>query len=107
MRDAPVDASDIHNNHHAQYRKRAQPSVPNPPFSFTKCRLFVGAIACGLLTDILGRKTVWQLSIFGVSIATLLLASSPNWKAVNVWTALCGLFGGGNCMYILLKERDQ
>ncbi|KAL4767244.1 major facilitator superfamily domain-containing protein [Aspergillus nidulans var. acristatus] len=58
--------------------------------------LFVGAIACGLLTDILGRKTVWQLSIFRVSIATLLAASSPNWKAVNVWTALWGLFGGGN-----------
>ena len=54
--------------------------------------LFVGAIACGLLADILGQKTVWQLSIFGMSIVTLLAASSPNWKAVNVWTALCGLF---------------
>ncbi|KAL3434039.1 major facilitator superfamily domain-containing protein [Aspergillus tetrazonus] len=28
-------------------------------------------------------------------LLTLLAASSPNWKAVNVWTALCGLFGGG------------
>ncbi|CBF84020.1 uncharacterized protein ANIA_11365 [Aspergillus nidulans FGSC A4] len=56
----------------------------------------VGANACGLLADILGRKTVWQLSIFGVSTVTLLAASFPNWKAVNVWTVLCGLFGGGN-----------
>ncbi|KAL4748347.1 hypothetical protein BDW72DRAFT_214851 [Aspergillus terricola var. indicus] len=60
--------------------------------------LFVGAVACRLLADILGRKIVWQLSIFGVSIVTLLAASSPNWRAVNVWTTLCGLFGGGNCV---------
>ncbi|KAL4906962.1 hypothetical protein BDW74DRAFT_167020 [Aspergillus multicolor] len=58
--------------------------------------LFVGAVACGFIADIVGRKIVWQLSIFGVSIVTLLAASSPNWAAINVWTALCGLFGGGN-----------
>ncbi|KAL2816972.1 major facilitator superfamily domain-containing protein [Aspergillus granulosus] len=58
--------------------------------------LFVGAVFCGLLADLLGRKMVWQLSIFGVSIVTMLAASSPNWAAVNVWTALCGLLAGGN-----------
>lgn len=62
--------------------------------------LFVGAVTCGLLADLIGRKLVWQLSIFGVSIVTLLAASSPNWAALNVWTSLCGLFGGGNRMHI-------
>ncbi|KAL3490022.1 major facilitator superfamily domain-containing protein [Aspergillus germanicus] len=58
--------------------------------------LFVGAVFCGLFADLLGRKLVWQLSIFGVSIVTMLAASSPNWAAVNVWTAFCGFLGGGN-----------
>ncbi|KAL4805427.1 major facilitator superfamily domain-containing protein [Aspergillus unguis] len=58
--------------------------------------LFVGVITCGVLADLLGRKLVWQLSIFGVSIVTLLAASSPNWAALNVWTSLCGLLAGGN-----------
>ncbi|KAL4884968.1 major facilitator superfamily domain-containing protein [Aspergillus karnatakaensis] len=58
--------------------------------------LFVGAAVCGLVADILGRKMVWQLSIFGVSIVTLVAASSPNWAALNVWTSLCGLLAGGN-----------
>ncbi|OJJ61376.1 hypothetical protein ASPSYDRAFT_56700 [Aspergillus sydowii CBS 593.65] len=58
--------------------------------------LFVGAVTCGLLADLVGRKLVWQLSIFGVSIVTLLAASSPNWAALNVWTSFCGLLAGGN-----------
>lgn len=70
--------------------------------------LFVGAVTCGLLADLVGRKLVWQLSIFGVSIVTLLAASSPNWAALNVWTSFCGLLAGGNCMhiiYVLIFER--
>ncbi|CAI7657500.1 hypothetical protein PCG10_003570 [Penicillium crustosum] len=58
--------------------------------------LFVGAVTCGILADLLGRKLIWQLSIFGVSSATLLAASSPNWAALNIWTALCGFLAGGN-----------
>ncbi|KAL5342056.1 major facilitator superfamily domain-containing protein [Aspergillus crustosus] len=58
--------------------------------------LFVGAVVCSLVADILGRKMVWQLSRFGVSIVTLLAASSPNWGALNVWTSLCGMLAGSN-----------
>lgn len=58
--------------------------------------LLIGAVLMGLLADNVGRRIVWQLSIFGISIATMLAASSPNWAAVNVWVAICGFFGGGN-----------
>jgi len=58
--------------------------------------LLVGALSLGALADNLGRRFIWQLSIFGVSIVTLLAASSPNWAALNVWVALSGYFAGGN-----------
>ncbi|KXH45104.1 hypothetical protein CSIM01_01233 [Colletotrichum simmondsii] len=58
--------------------------------------LLVGAVAMGLLADNIGRRLVWQLSIFGISISTMLAASSPNWAAINAWVAICGFFGGGN-----------
>ncbi|EQB50995.1 major facilitator superfamily transporter [Colletotrichum gloeosporioides Cg-14] len=58
--------------------------------------LFIGAVLMGLLADNIGRRIVWQLSIFGISVATMLAASSPNWAAINVWVAVCGFFGGGN-----------
>ncbi|KAL4799463.1 major facilitator superfamily domain-containing protein [Aspergillus venezuelensis] len=58
--------------------------------------LFVGAVLCGLAADLLGRRMVWQLSIFGAAIFTLLIASSPNWAALNAWVALTGLSAGGN-----------
>ncbi|KAI8300281.1 Major facilitator-type transporter hxnZ [Colletotrichum sp. SAR11_59] len=58
--------------------------------------LLIGAVLMGLLADNIGRRIVWQLSIFGISVATMLAASSPNWAAINVWVAVCGFFGGGN-----------
>ncbi|KAK1659953.1 major facilitator superfamily domain-containing protein [Colletotrichum godetiae] len=58
--------------------------------------LLVGAIAMGLLADNIGRRLVWQLSIFGISISTMVAASAPNCAAINAWVALCGFFGGGN-----------
>lgn len=58
--------------------------------------LLIGAVLMGLLADNIGRRIVWQLSIFGSSVATMLAASSPNWAAINVWVAICGFFGGGN-----------
>lgn len=60
--------------------------------------LFVGALLFGLIGDLLGRRLAWQLSIFGVSAFTMVCASSPNWAALNVFVAICGLFGGGNCV---------
>lgn len=59
--------------------------------------LGVGAVAFGLLADLTGRRLAWQVSIFGVSIFTALCAASPNWPALNVFVALAGFFGGGNC----------
>ncbi|KAJ0267568.1 hypothetical protein Brms1b_012663 [Colletotrichum noveboracense] len=58
--------------------------------------LLIGAVLMGLLADNIGRRIVWQLSIYGISVATMLAASSPNWAAINVWVAICGFFGGGN-----------
>ena len=58
--------------------------------------LLVGAIVLGTLADNFGRRVIWQVSIFGVSIVTLLAASSPNWATLNWWVALTSLFAGGN-----------
>ncbi|WYZ42403.1 hypothetical protein EsH8_VI_000102 [Colletotrichum jinshuiense] len=58
--------------------------------------LLLGAVVMGLLADNFGRRLVWQLSIFGISAATMLSASSTSWAAVNTWVALCGFLGGGN-----------
>lgn len=60
--------------------------------------LLVGALSLGALADNIGRRLVWQLSIFGVSIVVLVAASSPNWAALNVWIAISGYFAGGNRM---------
>lgn len=62
--------------------------------------LLLGAVVMGLLADNFGRRLVWQLSIFGISAATMLSASSTSWAAINTWVALCGFFGGGNRAYL-------
>lgn len=59
--------------------------------------LLVGAVVLGLAADNFGRRAIWQLSIFGASIAALLVASSPNWDTLNWWIALTSFFAGGNC----------
>ncbi|KAJ0123908.1 hypothetical protein J7T55_012380 [Diaporthe amygdali] len=58
--------------------------------------LVIGALSVGQLADIVGRFLVWQLSIFGVAIFSMIAASAPNWTALNVFVALTGIFGGGN-----------
>lgn len=62
--------------------------------------LLLGAIILGGAADNIGRRLVWQLSIFGVSIAALIVAASPNWTALNCFLALLGFFGGGNREYL-------
>jgi MFS family permease len=59
--------------------------------------LFIGAIVMGFLADILGRRMVWQASIFLVSVFAIISASSPSWAALNVFVAFTGFFAGGNC----------
>lgn len=59
--------------------------------------LVIGALSVGELADIVGRFLVWQLSIFGVAIFSMIAASAPSWTALNVFVALTGVFGGGNC----------
>ncbi|VUC33006.1 unnamed protein product [Clonostachys rosea] len=64
--------------------------------------LFVGAIILGGFADNLGRRMIWQLSIFAVSVAALLVAAMPNWAGLNVMLALLGFFGGGNRAHFTL-----
>ncbi|KAH8896209.1 putative sugar transporter [Thozetella sp. PMI_491] len=58
--------------------------------------LLVGAAVLGLLADNFGRRMVWQMSIFLVSITAIVSAGAPNWAALNVFVAITGFFGGGN-----------
>ncbi|KAM0546949.1 hypothetical protein ACHAPJ_010609 [Fusarium lateritium] len=58
--------------------------------------MLFGAVVLGGLADNIGRRLVWQLSIFGCSIITTIAACSPNWTALNIFIVLIGLFAGGN-----------
>lgn len=58
--------------------------------------LVIGALFVGELADIMGRMLLWQVSIFGVAVFSMVAASSPNWTALNIFVALLGCFGGGN-----------
>lgn len=63
--------------------------------------MLFGAVVLGGLADNIGRRLVWQASIFGCSIVTIVAASSPNWTALNVFIVLIGIFAGGNRQYPL------
>lgn len=59
--------------------------------------LLIGAILLGSIADNLGRRLVWQVSIFGIAVVAMITAASPNWAALNIFVAITGFFGGGNC----------
>lgn len=59
--------------------------------------MLIGALIAGYLADAIGRRMVWLLSLFGISVFTLISAGSPSWTALNIFVALSSLFGGGNC----------
>lgn len=61
--------------------------------------LLIGAVVYGFLSDTVGRRLAWQVSLFGVSVFTIVSASAPTWAALNVFVAFCGFFGGGNCKF--------
>ncbi|KAH7405625.1 sugar transporter [Phaeosphaeria sp. MPI-PUGE-AT-0046c] len=56
----------------------------------------VGALLCGFLLDTIGRKLVWQNSLFVVTIFTLIAASSPNFTALAIFIGLQCVGAGGN-----------
>lgn len=61
--------------------------------------LLLGAVVLGGLADNFGRRLVWQLSIFSISVVTMVSAAAPNWAGLNCFVALMGFFGGGNCKH--------
>lgn len=56
----------------------------------------IGAAGCGYLLDVIGRKLVWQTSLFLVTIFTLIAAGSPNFYALGVFIGLQTIGAGGN-----------
>ncbi|KAL6702384.1 hypothetical protein ACN47E_002350 [Coniothyrium glycines] len=56
----------------------------------------VGALLCGFLIDIVGRKVVWQVSLFVVTITTLIAAGSPNFTALAIFIGFQTVGAGGN-----------
>ena len=59
--------------------------------------LAVGAVFFGFVSDLIGRRLTWQVSIFGVSIFTAAGAGSSTWATLNVFIGIAAFFGGGNC----------
>ncbi|KAJ3512678.1 hypothetical protein NM208_g15290 [Fusarium decemcellulare] len=47
-----------------------------------------GALSCGILVDIIGRRLVWQTSLIMVTVFTLICAGSLNFPALCVFIAL-------------------
>lgn len=64
--------------------------------------LLIDAIVLGGLADNVRRRVVWQTSIFGVSILSMISAASPNWAALNTFVFFSGFFGGGNRTFATL-----
>lgn len=56
----------------------------------------VGAMVAGYAVDFVGRKIVWQISLFIVSIFTMVAASSPNFIALAIFISLQTIGAGGN-----------
>ncbi|OQE27976.1 hypothetical protein PENFLA_c005G10105 [Penicillium flavigenum] len=49
--------------------------------------LAVGAVFFGFVSNLIGRRLTWQVSIFGVSIFTAAGAGSSTWATLNVFIA--------------------
>ncbi|KAF3051138.1 hypothetical protein E8E11_009334 [Didymella keratinophila] len=56
----------------------------------------IGALLCGTLLDKIGRKLVWQTSLFVVTIFTLIAAGSPNFTVLAIFIGLQCIGAGGN-----------
>ncbi|PLB53076.1 sugar transporter [Aspergillus steynii IBT 23096] len=56
----------------------------------------VGALGCGHAADMIGRRLVWQISLFVVTIFTMIAAASPNFAALAAFIGLQMVGGGGN-----------
>ncbi|KEF51730.1 uncharacterized protein A1O9_12067 [Exophiala aquamarina CBS 119918] len=75
--------------------------------------LLVGALSCGFLVDLIGRRLVWIMSLFLVSIFTMICAAAPNFAALCVFIVLQAIAGGGNiaidltvfCEFLPKKNR--
>lgn len=64
--------------------------------SFNYAGLFLGAIVLGIMADTVGRKLVWQTSLFAVCIFVMAAAGSPSWGALTGFVTIYGFFAGGN-----------
>ncbi|KAE8153359.1 major facilitator superfamily domain-containing protein [Aspergillus avenaceus] len=58
--------------------------------------LLVGSVFCGPLVDMFGRRSVWMVSLFGVTLFTMVMAASPNHIVFAIICALQHMFTGGN-----------
>ncbi|KIW91693.1 uncharacterized protein Z519_07661 [Cladophialophora bantiana CBS 173.52] len=58
--------------------------------------LLVGAMACGFLVDIFGRRLIWILTLIVTGIMTMICAAAPNFTALCVFISIQALVGGGN-----------
>ncbi len=59
--------------------------------------LLLGAVICGMLGDIVGRRIIWQLSLVSTTIWTLICAGAPNFGALCAFVLLQAVGGGGGC----------
>ncbi|EXJ88754.1 hypothetical protein A1O3_01818 [Capronia epimyces CBS 606.96] len=58
--------------------------------------LLAGAVTCGSLVDLFGRRLVWILSLLLTSVMAMVCASAPNFVVLCVFTAIEAFVGGGN-----------
>ncbi|KAI0170360.1 sugar transporter [Pestalotiopsis sp. NC0098] len=56
----------------------------------------VGALLCGAMVDVVGRKLVWQSSLLFVTVFAMVSAGSPSFAALCVFVGLQAVGAGGN-----------
>lgn len=58
--------------------------------------MLAGAIFWGFSSDVIGRRTAFNSTLFICSIACILAGAMPTWASLGVMIALVGFGGGGN-----------
>ncbi|KAM0323760.1 hypothetical protein ACHAQA_008697 [Verticillium albo-atrum] len=58
--------------------------------------LFVGALFWGLGADLVGRKIAFNITLFIVSLSSIVAGSAPNWPTLGFFVSLIGFGAGGN-----------
>lgn len=80
-----------------QLKKQWTVKYPNMLIVSAFVGLLIGAVSIGMIVDVFGRKRVWLVSLYAVTIFTMISAGAQNFPGLAVLLALHNIAEGGNC----------